>query len=93
MSQERASLKEDSSNEAPQSPRCRKVLGAEVKLKPWAFLSEQKRCARGPGDPDVTVDWNAPVYSPNEISGYFQGARIHQEFPLRGGTLPVSFDR
>lgn len=67
--------------------------GSRSEAEALGFLVRTEAVRQRAGRPDVTVDWNAPVYSPNEISGYFQGARIHQEFPLRGGTLPVSFDR
>lgn len=55
----RASLNEDSSNEAPQLPICRKVLGSEV--KPGLSCPNRSRRQRaGITDVGVDVDWDAP---------------------------------
>lgn len=71
------------------------MLGAEV--KPWAFLSEQKRGARGPEDPmslSLSIGMHqCTAVQPERDPRLFPEEHVSTEFPLRGGTLPVSFDR
>ena len=69
----RAGLKEDSSNEAPPIAEMPEVCwGAEV--KPWAFLSEQKR---GPEEP-MSMSIGMQLYSLNEVPpAISRRARIH----------------